>query len=392
MSGADGKWGYRVSRSSALPPAGSDSTLLTLQAGRGLAALAVLFHHACNGVVRQGGTLPDWLTTICGYGYLGVDFFFVLSGFIIYYVNQPRRGREGFARDYLRSRILRVYVPYLPLGIFVGLAYLALPQLASGDNRWGWLATLTLLPGASYPALAPAWTLQHEVLFYAVALIAFQTRSFLKLSVLAVLAAALVRIAYPMSYKAFGLIDLEFCFGILAAWCFMNRRATWNAALVVAGLAMCGAFFVIDDRLWSVVFGLGLALLLLPLVRAERAGIVRVGPTLLLLGEASYAIYLVHYPLASGLARLFTRHGSEFAFAAICLASISVGVAYHMGYERPALRLARRWTGPPRTPTAQARIAPEPALATGGGAIPSPLADCQPTKAQLALVPRNPEG
>lgn len=37
----------------------ADETLLTLQAGRGIAALAVLFHHACNGILRQGGSLPD---------------------------------------------------------------------------------------------------------------------------------------------------------------------------------------------------------------------------------------------------------------------------------------------------------------------------------------------
>ena len=324
------------------PPA--DETLLTLQAGRAVAALVVLLHHACNGVLRQGGTLPDWLVTLCGYGYLGVDFFFVLSGFIIYYVNQPRQEREGFARDYIRSRLLRVYVPYLPLGILVALAYLALPRLASGDNHWGWVSTLTLLPSTAYPALAPAWTLQHEILFYGVALFAFLTRSFLKLSLVVVLAAAAVRIFYPMSYKGFGLIDLEFLFGIAAAWCFMNRRATWNAALVVAGLAMCGVFFVVDSRLWSVIFGLGLALLLLPLVRAERAGLVKVGPILLLLGEASYAVYLVHYPLVAGIARLTTGLGSLLSFAIICIVSIAVGIAYHKIYERPALAWIRRWS------------------------------------------------
>lgn len=328
----------------ALPP--KDETLLTLQAGRGVAALAVVVHHACNGVLRQGGTLPEWLITASSYGYLGVDFFFVLSGFIIYYVNQPRHQRDGFARDYLRSRLLRVYVPYIPLGILVGLAYLALPRLASGDNDWGWFSTLTLLPSSAYPALAPAWTLQHEILFYAVALVAFLTRSFVKLSLAVVIAAVAVRVFYPMGYKAFGLIDLEFLFGIAAAWCFMNHRATWNAALIFGGLAMCGLFFMIDNRMWSVIFGLGLALLLLPMVRAERAGFVRVGPILLLLGEASYAIYLVHYPLVSGIARVATEFGSGLSFAIICVVSVGAGITYHKIFERPALKLMRRWTMP----------------------------------------------
>lgn len=343
------RWrGNELSENLAVVPGRTDETLLTLEAGRGIAALAVLFHHACNGVLRQGGSLPEWLVTICGYGYLGVDFFFVLSGFIIYYVNQPRRERDGFARDYMRSRLLRVYVPYLPLGILVGLAYLALPRLASGDNNWGWFSTLTLLPSSAFPALAPAWTLQHEILFYGIALIAFLTRSFLKLSLLVIFAAVAVRLFYPMSYKGFGLIDLEFLFGIIAAWCFLNRRANWNGALVAAGLAFCALFFVVDSRLWSVIFGLGLALMLPPLVRAERAGLIKVGAVLALLGKASYAIYLVHYPLVAGIARLITRYSSELSFVVICLVSVAVGIAYHKIYEGPALALMRRWTTPSR--------------------------------------------
>ncbi len=323
-------------------PAKSNNALLTLQAGRGLAALAVLLHHACNGVVRQGGELPAWLTSVCAYGYLGVDFFFVLSGFIIYYVNAPRRDRPGFAATYIEARLVRVYIPYLPLGIAIGLAYLALPQLASGDNNWNWFSTLTLLPSSGFPALAPAWTLQHEILFYFIALFAFLTRSFVAVSVIAATAAVAVWLFAPMSYKGFGLIDLEFIFGIVAAWCFLNGRLRANGLLVAAGLLLCAGFFLTSDRFLSVIFGLGLALVLLPMVRAESAGIIKVGPLLLLLGNASYAIYLVHYPIVSALARVGAGVSGPVAFAGIVIVSTIAGIAFHKFYEVHALRLARR--------------------------------------------------
>lgn len=258
-------------------------------------------------------------------------------------MNEPRRDQPGFASRYIEARLIRVYVPYLPLGILVGLAYVALPQLASGENNWNWFTTLTLLPSSAFPALAPAWTLQHEILFYFAALLAFRTRSFIALSLLTIAAAAAVRFFYPLGYKGFGLIDLEFLFGIGAAWCFMNQRATANAALVLAGAALCGLFFVIDNRFWSVIFGLGLALMLLPLVRAERAGWVKVGPVLLLLGNASYAIYLVHQPLVAALSRMLASSGGMVSFLAIVAAGTIGGIVYHKLYEIPALPIVKRW-------------------------------------------------
>lgn len=329
----------------AIRPGGADDTLLTLQAGRGIAAVAVLLHHACNGVTRQGGYLPGWFVTICEYGYLGVDFFFVLSGFIIYYVNQPRREKPGFTRSYTESRLIRVFVPYLPIGLAVAFAYLALPQLASGDNRWDWFSTLTLLPSSAHPALAPAWTLQHELLFYFVALLAFRLRAFVPISIAAVVVIICVRAFVPMSYKGLGLVDLEFLFGIAAAWCFMNQRATWNWLLIGLGVILCGLFFFIDDRMLSVIFGLGLAFLLLPLIRAERAGFVRVGGALLLVGEASYALYLIHYPLVSGLARILKGFDGWVSYLAIVLMCMIGGIAYHLIFERPALKLTKNFIG-----------------------------------------------
>ena len=322
------------------PPTG---TLKTLQAGRGIAAMAVLFHHVANGVQNKNGPLPDWLATLCSYGYLGVDFFFVLSGFIIYYVNHYRVDRPGFVRSYSVSRITRVYVPYLPVGIAVGIAYVVLPQLASGENHWDWFSTLTLLPGPEHPALAPAWTLQHELLFYLFALIAFLSGRFMLLSVLAAGAVTAASFAFPGSYKALGLVDLEFLFGITAAYCFIHGKLHQPLLLIALGLLSCAAFFYLDNRMLSVLFGLGLAFMLLPLVRAEAIGRVKIGAALMLLGNASYAIYLIHYPLISALTRVTLRLNELAAFALILIVATAFGIAYHLLFEKPALKLVKGW-------------------------------------------------
>ncbi len=62
-------------------------TIQTLQAGRAVAALAVVFFHAAISTDTFTNGMPQSIRWIAGFGYLGVDFFFVLSGFIIAYIH-----------------------------------------------------------------------------------------------------------------------------------------------------------------------------------------------------------------------------------------------------------------------------------------------------------------
>lgn len=60
----------------------------SLQAGRFFAAMAVVLHHASVSVTAFVDQVPSRFEAIAEYGYLGVDFFFVLSGFIIHFTMQ----------------------------------------------------------------------------------------------------------------------------------------------------------------------------------------------------------------------------------------------------------------------------------------------------------------
>jgi exopolysaccharide production protein ExoZ len=129
--------------------------LEVLQCGRALAALAVLLHHSALGADAFAGTSPPLATIIINYGSLGVDFFFILSGFIILstHIDDPKR--PAFAARYLRKRLIRIFVPYLPVCLGLIALYSILPQVSAADRNWSLLTSLrSCRPGARRPSLS----------------------------------------------------------------------------------------------------------------------------------------------------------------------------------------------------------------------------------------------
>ncbi|NIK37855.1 peptidoglycan/LPS O-acetylase OafA/YrhL [Xanthomonas arboricola] len=331
-------------------------TIGVLQAGRALAATMVVLSHSVLPTTHLVQPLPAWLAAALAHGYLGVDFFFVLSGFIIYYVNHAGAGTPGWSRDYAGSRLSRIYLPYWPVGIALALAYTLRPSLDDGDTGWSWLATLTLLPVGGQSALGVAWTLGYELVFYALAWLFFRSGHPLRCALLwaglTLLHAAVgAPFAQPveLSWRASLLhpITLEFVFGMLAARAVLSA-APWMVWVSHAVAVVASACFVLDgmQRVHSPLFGLAIAGAVVGLVRAEWRGWLRIGPVLLLLGNASYAIYLVHMPLMSLVARTTRRMGPLATWPVNLLLSVGaallLGVLYHLCYERIALRHARR--------------------------------------------------
>jgi len=314
----------------------------TLEAGRALAAIAVVLHHASLG--SDGFTSANY-SNYFDWGILGVDFFFVLSGFIIYHVNQGYQQRISQAGRYFRKRLLRIYVPYLPIGIGMIAMYLALPDMSAGDREWGWVTSLTLLPSASPPALSVAWTLTFELLFYTFFLLFFVARHFWLLVLLWVVAVLTVwatgtseLITVPLLSTLLDPLILEFVAGMIAAHVFTrlsSRLWIWPLALGMVGTAL---FVALPDPN-RVLFGVSLAPVVLALAMAERAMTLRVPRAFLFAGSASYAIYLVHNPVISIVARVLQGQDTWLlTFWACSLFGIGAGMIYHVGFERPALR------------------------------------------------------
>ena len=142
---------------------------------RGFAALAVVASHAALSTSAFVGALPDAVANILGFGVLGVDFFFVLSGFIIMYAHMDDDRTQASVKRYAFKRLTRIHPAYLPVGVGLIALYAAMPDFsaAGGGSDYSVVSSLFLVPANGPPALSVAWTLVHELMFYGVFLLFF---------------------------------------------------------------------------------------------------------------------------------------------------------------------------------------------------------------------------
>lgn len=318
----------------------------TLQAGRFIAAIAVVFHHAVISVAAFVDSPPRPLQLAFDYGYLGVDFFFVLSGFIIHYTMHLKpRPAYRFALD----RFGRIFLPYWPVALTLALAYTLLPQLSDGGRAWSWVTTLTLIPTSYPPALSVAWTLQHELVFYFIyAVLFFSGRIWhgLLIWTAAISVGNLVSLPHlPILQIIIAPINIEFIAGVAAASIFLkNLNVRFHYSLLIAATFTLAFVLFGGERDNSWLVGLSIAAFLPWVCRREMAGAFDVPSWLVFCGAASYAIYLTHNPFISLLSRALARSGMDW-LGALVLSVVACGILgflYYLAWERPIMRVFNR--------------------------------------------------
>lgn len=315
--------------------------IAVLQAVRAVAALAVLLHHAGHTAHKYGGPLP--FLDITRMARFGVDLFFVLSGFIILYATV---GRGLSLRSYGWARIRRIFLPYWPVGIVMAIGTYGLLPDTLGALR-GWVTSLSLLP-IGKPGLIVAWTLQHELVFYTLVAIGLWSgwwRSLFALWGGAILFFWITGLTAPIGAQP---IDAEFLMGAAAwaAWRSGQQRTivALGIALILLALALAlGGMAAGLERAAPMAIAALFAALLPWLVRGEQSGHIRVSRPLLFLGDASYAIYLVHALPLPMLAEPLAGYGWQVILPAGLLGGLAAGIAYHVAVERPVLAFAKRF-------------------------------------------------
>jgi exopolysaccharide production protein ExoZ len=339
-----------------------------IQVLRAVAALSVAFLHIEQSagvfVGRPGESPWPWLRTIPWEA--GVDIFFVISGFVMVYASDRLFRTAGAPRTFLGRRVARVVPLYWLFTTLTVLVALVRPGLLNEPLGSGWdavVASYLFIPwprpdGFVQPVFRLGWTLNYEMLFYAIFTpFVILPRRWAVLGVVAAIG-ALVAVG-QLTWTGNAQIGFwtdpivgEFAFGVLLGALrlegfHLGRPA--RLALIAVGLAIMLVVGVDDTQTRALSYGIPAACFVAAVsFGSGRPGASLIARTGLLLGDASYALYLVHLFPTRLLREIWWRlHlvgpvGIVSFIVASMAAACVVAVAVHFWVERPLVRVARR--------------------------------------------------
>lgn len=358
---------------------------------RGVAALIVMWYHVFEGYAFAGNTMIENFN----HGYLAVDFFFMLSGFVISYAYDDRWGGSFTMKDFFKRRLIRLH-PMVIMGAVLG----AITYCIQGSVQWdgthiatsmtmlALLCTMFLIPavpgaghevrgnGEMFPLNGPSWSLFFEYIgniLYALFIRRLPTKAL----------AALVALT-GAGLAGFALSDASGYGNIGIGWTLDAVNFGGGALRMLfpfsMGMLLARNFkpFKVRGAFW-ICTALLVALLSMPYIEGmqpicrngiyEAFCIIAVFPVLVLLGasgtttdskstrickflgEISYPLYIVHYPFMYLFYAWLIKNGL-FTFGqtwqvALCVYAWNILVAYLCLklYDEPVRKyLAKRFS------------------------------------------------
>jgi exopolysaccharide production protein ExoZ len=280
---------------------------------RGLAALLVVVYHSFEYVSLHGQPFAKGLFN---FGAVGVDVFFLLSGFVMAYSmgsDGAYESKLSSGIDFMVKRIIRV-APMYWIGASISIClFQAMPgRFRFFSTSWGhYFESILFLPHGDEwlirPILSQGWTLYHEMYFYLVLAIGivlfgrkispiFASAFILMFSALGAVDVTAGHIVWPMLVAS--PMNAEFVMGALICYVFKSDSRIAMVAMAIVGLTLSifGSGDYSLERSWRRVFawGGGATVAFVLALSAESAirGFSKWGGRWL--GDISYSLYIFH--------------------------------------------------------------------------------------------------
>jgi exopolysaccharide production protein ExoZ len=358
--------------------------LNSIQMLRGVAALLVVYTHS---VAQMAIFAPSWqlrTPVFISMATFGVDLFFVISGFVIYHSAERLNGRTP-ALSFLWHRFRRINPVYYAVVLLTVTTWI--PSLlrhqrppVTGWQLLSWTILLPL-PGDPARAISQAWTLSFEWFFYLLFFLLILLRAKGKGWILCCCLGGLSLLGWLLRSDLTGLaifytdpLLLEFLLGVALGIIYRRWSPGRKIAfcLLVPGLVL-GLLFMLTGfgnsqavlapppplrYLHAIYWGSTAALVVAGCVFLEKAG---KAPrffrhrAILLLGDASYSIYLFHLLVLGLIAAIYLRVGfflnADVLIPIHAVIAVAVSLLFYKWVELPLLNWLRsiRPSRPPRS-------------------------------------------
>jgi exopolysaccharide production protein ExoZ len=359
--------------------------LASIQMLRALAAIMVVYTHS---ICSMGSFGRGWLQSLpasTALGTLGVDIFFVISGFVIYR-SAGRLTGSSDALSFLWHRFRRINPVYYVATLLTLLIWL--PGILRGKhpevNSRALLTSFLLCryPGWANPILVQAWTLFYEWYFYLIFCLLILAGIQRKVGMLAILLFSLVFFGWTLRDHPIDILYfyanpciIEFLLGVGIGYCFQRWTPGRTAAsvLLIPGilLGMICIWTGYADvggppslpapiYLYQHAFGWGsaAALIVAGCVFLEKNGsftFFHRNRLIALLGDASYSIYLFHFIVLGAMATIYLRVGffltPDLAINMHVILMVAGSLLFYKWVELPLLKAFRKKRSPRPIPT-----------------------------------------
>lgn len=277
----------------------------SLEISRGLCALMILVLHISRMVNQEAAVPQFFLSDLLS---LGVEFFFILSGFLMFHLHSEDFSKPSQLKIYALKRITRIYPMYW---IALGASSILL-SLSSSYNlpdtynliKHAFLIKPDMAPDGTGRVMGVAWTLEFEMAFYVA---------------LGVLIVAPKRIGYILIALAIALVPFQpyvafFLAGGAVSFIFNTFKSVYVSPwLGFAALAF--SFYMegmeLDKVYEKVMLAIAFSVFMLSLITWERrqGGVSHAGALWITTGKVSYTIYLMHIPVSMVLYKLMKIAG-----------------------------------------------------------------------------------
>lgn len=319
---------------------------------RGIAAVSILFHHLWIELEYYLGVNSEILNSISDVSRSSIELFFVLSGFIMVYTNYHKVGLSNIL-SFLKKRIIRIYVPYIPLAIVLYLAYKLFPELSNNIRSIDFLTNFFLIPHGT-PALSVAWTLIFEIAFYFIFILWFSGKNVWKtITFFWFFSIVIIHSINPQflinshEWHIFSSYNLCFILGTWGGMYFNNLRLSligYISFIIISILLLVLAFTINIQLIKHLFLGISFSMLIVSLgeIQAVKSKNIRVFG---FLGTISYSLYLVHNPLIAFFMRLnnkFELNLPLFLSLITTIMVVCVAYVYYLIFEKKTTKLFKQ--------------------------------------------------